>query len=186
MESRGLLEDPPGPLWRVKTLGSRPKQCFWSLFFLWMTAASCARTSPFPGGKGPDAWVQDARTLHVTWLSCEGEHVARKDVWPLVPWRLRPSSLWKRKCRESLESGRSLSFLNSLWHLCLKVNAHTSIPPCLRGEQESRTEPWRASYPRIIGNRHAMHCVVLTRRRLSQALRLFDVLNTRDFNVIEL
>lgn len=186
MESRGLLEDPPGQLWRVKALGSRPKQCFWSLFFLGMTAALVPERLHFLVGRVLMQGCRMQEPLHVTWLSCEGEHVARKDVWPLVPWRLRPSSLWKRKCRERLESGRSLSFLNSSWHLCLKVNAHTSIPPCLRGEQESRTEPWRASYPRIIGNRHSMHCVVLTRRRLSQALRLFDVLNTRDFNVIEL
>ena len=77
MESRGLLEDPPGVPWRVKTLGSGPEQCFWSLFFLGMTAASCARTSPFTGGKGPDAWVQDARIspchLAVMWRGTCGQ-----------------------------------------------------------------------------------------------------------------
>lgn len=167
---RGLLEDPPGPPWGESKLWDQFQSNISDLSSSSAWLPVVPERLHFLVGRVLVHGCRMQDSLHVTCLSCEG--TSQEGCVGSRTWRLGPSSLWKEKMQGKAGVRRSLSFLNSSWHLCLKVQCSHPFHPCLRGEQESRTER-RASYPRIIGNRHAMHCVVLTRRRVrvsSQAL----------------
>lgn len=179
MESKGALAGPPGLCGESKPWN--PKSCLWSCLLLAETLLPLVPELAFPGGKDsvPEK-VHRSRMqepLSVTLVDDSGIAIMgsgthpsggcvssfRENAWAFIPLKAR--------LERNVGVCGVTFFLNSWWHLCLKVGAHTSIPPCLKGKQDSKIESQRTSYPGIIGNRHAMHCVVLTRRRLSASSR---------------
>lgn len=180
MESEGAPAVPPELCGESKLRNAKP--CLWSCPFLGDTLLPLVPDLAFLGGKVPVP-----EKLHRCRMQKTSPRVSLVDDSEIVIMEsgTHPSGGCVPSHRENSWAFISLKaklernvgvcgvtfLLNSWWHLCLKVGAHTSIPPCLKGEQDSKIESQRASYPGIIGNRHAMHCVVLTRRRLSASSR---------------